>query len=144
MGIKITHSGSLGLSHSITLSDDIMEHRRNVVGIYKNGRDTIFREEDEKDLLDIGMKNLTKAKSLIDKEGNAAYTRMSAELKEAINKWKTQMKDKAEAFFRDQKHGALNNLAGDGLPAMIESLEGKNVKSKYTVENTVKINSTIK
>lgn len=149
MAIKMTHSGSLGMQHSITVSDDVLEH---VIGIYKNGRDTIFRKENENDLLDRGMINLNKAKSLIDKEADAAYNRLKTdlmqrgnkELKDAINQWKTRMKTKAEEFFHDQKHGALNNLAGDGLPAMIDSLEGKKVKTKYTVDDAVKINLSIK
>lgn len=43
MGTKITYSGSLRLSHSITLSDDILEHANGVKSAQDAAKDVVDR-----------------------------------------------------------------------------------------------------
>lgn len=91
MGMKITHSGSLGLSHSITLSDEVIAHARfNLSEAEKLYSDAVkaLKNSCEKyynDLLDE-----TKHKNL----NNLSIDDVTDEVEGAIKKWYTEQHDK--------------------------------------------------
>lgn len=126
MGIKMTHSGSLGMQHSITVSDEYLEHRMNISNATKksqiNGLSSQLR---------------TKVETTCNKAAIELYNKYSSELRNKINSVVKQYKENCFAIIQE---ATVSDDYG-----MLEDLQ-KTLNGNITPENIIveiSVNSAI-
>lgn len=111
MGIKMTHSGSLGLSHSITVSDDVLEHALHLVQRSEE-EEIIYLSSELKQKLQRLCKEFTDNIVKLDKQEVMSINAFNI-LLETAEQWRKEKEKEIDQYVSKRNFNALKKMKTD-------------------------------